>query len=105
MNRAGRRLRFIPVGLYLQPKGERIAMSTSTSKHKWVNHLFALHKGHKEKDASNGPVLEQFLYAIVREGVTRDAADQAFAALRERFFDWNELRVSSTLEIADAINE
>jgi endonuclease III len=84
-------------------EGERIAMSTSTSKIKLVNHLLALHKGHKERDS--GPVLEQFLYAIVREGVTRDAADQAFAALRERFFDWNELRVSSTIEIADTINE
>ncbi len=50
-------------------------------------------------------VLEQFLYAICREGVTRDAADQAFAALRDRFYDWNEVRVSSTREIADVIDD
>jgi endonuclease-3 len=80
-------------------------MATTTHKHKLVNQLFTLHKGHKEAGPHGRLVLEQFLYAICREGVTRDVADQAFAALRERFFDWNELRVSSPREIADAIDE
>lgn len=49
------------------------------------------------------PVLEQFLYAICREGVTRELADQAFANLREQYFDWNEVRVSSPRELAESI--
>jgi endonuclease III len=80
-------------------------MATTTHKHKLVNQLFTLHKGHKESGPHGRLVLEQFLYAICREGVTRDVADQAFASLRERFYDWNELRVSSPREIADAIDE
>src|SRR6266404_5830728 len=80
-------------------------MTTTTSKQKLVNQVFTLHKAHQGAEPDERLVLEQFLYAICREGVTRDAADQAFAALRERFFDWNELRVSSTVEIAAAIDE
>jgi len=45
--------------------------------------------------------LEQLLYAVCREGATRDQADQAFRILRERFFDWNEVRVSSTREVEE----
>jgi len=50
-------------------------------------------------------VLEQFLYAVCREGTTRALADRAFHALRESFFDWNEVRVSSVREVADALDE
>src|SRR5262245_59347011 len=61
-----------------------------------------------ERDSGNKaagrPVLEQFLYAVCREGTTRDKADRAFRALREAFFDWNELRVSSVREVADALH-
>ncbi len=80
-------------------------MTVTMNKQKLVNQLFALHKVPKQADLHGKQVLEQFLYAICREGVTRDAADQAFAAVRERFFDWNELRVSSLEEIADVLNE
>src|SRR5688572_2288926 len=79
-------------------------MATTPNKQKVVLQVLSLHKGPRTVDAAL-PVLEQFLYAILREGTTRQAADQAFGALRERFFDWNELRVSSTQEIADAIDE
>jgi endonuclease III len=80
-------------------------MATTQNKQKLVTQLFTLHKGHKNAGPHGHLVLEQFLYAICREGVTRDNADQAFTALRERFYDWNELRVSSAREIADAIDE
>jgi endonuclease-3 len=80
-------------------------MSTTAQKTKLVTQLFTLHKSHKDAEPYGRQVLEQFIYAICREGVTRDAADQAYAALRERFYDWNELRVSSPGEIADAIDE
>jgi endonuclease-3 len=48
-------------------------------------------------------VLEQFIYAVCREGATRAAADQAFENLRTRFFDWNEVRVSGAEEIAETL--
>lgn len=80
-------------------------MATTTNKQKLVAQLLTLHKGPKPAESEGRLVLEQFLYAICREGVTRDAADQAYAALRDRFFDWNEVRVSSAGEIADAIDE
>jgi len=80
-------------------------MATTPNKQKLIAQLLTLHKGHKETGTQTQQVLEQFLFAICREGVTRDAAEQAFAALRETFYDWNELRVSSTREIADVIDE
>src|SRR6185295_12177319 len=35
---------------------------------------------------------------------TRDSADQALQGVRDRFFDWNEVRVSSTIEIVEALD-
>ncbi len=79
-------------------------MATTINKQKIVNHLFtALGKYAKNKPLAERPVLEQFLYAILRENATRAAADQAFKSLQDHFFDWNEVRVSSTLEIIEAL--
>lgn len=47
--------------------------------------------------------LEQLLFSVCREGTTREQADQAFDALRQRYFDWNEIRVSSPREIEDTL--
>lgn len=75
----------------------------STSKQRVLNHLFsAVGKGYKP-ETHELPVLEQFIYAICREGTTRDAANRAFAGLKQRFFDWNEVRVSLMREVADAL--
>ncbi|MGL6095482.1 MAG: hypothetical protein ACRC7O_06755, partial [Fimbriiglobus sp.] len=49
------------------------------------------------------PVLEEVLYAILREGATSAQADAAFAQIKQAFFDLNEIRVSSVQEVADAI--
>jgi endonuclease III len=49
------------------------------------------------------PVLEQYIFGLCREGTTRALADQAFRALRNRFFDWNEIRVSSTRELEEVL--
>lgn len=80
-------------------------MATATPKQKLVSQLFAAqgkiaHAG----ETAERPVLEQFLFAICREGVTREAAEQAFAALKERFFDWNEVRVSAPEEITEVLD-
>lgn len=49
------------------------------------------------------PVLEQFVFALCRENASPEQAEQAFANLKTRFFDWNEVRVSSTREIEEAL--
>lgn len=49
------------------------------------------------------PVLEEVLYAILRDGATPEAADAAWAALKGGFHDLNEIRVSSVTEVADAV--
>jgi endonuclease III len=81
-------------------------MPTHTAnKQKIVSQLFtALGKHAKAKPMEARPVLEQFVYAILRENATRANADQAFASLQDRFYDWNEVRVSSTLEIIEALD-
>jgi len=80
-------------------------MPTTTNKQKIVNHLYTAFPKHaKSKPIDERPVLEQFVYAILRENATRETADQAFKSLQEQFFDWNEVRVSSTLEIVEAFD-
>lgn len=49
------------------------------------------------------PILEEVLYAVCREGVPSARADAAFAKLKGTFFDWNEVRVSTVQEVADAL--
>jgi len=80
-------------------------MATTANRQKIVTQLFAaLGKHTKAKPAESRPVLEQFVYAILRENATRDAADQAFKTLQDRFYDWNEVRVSSSLEIIETLD-
>jgi endonuclease-3 len=48
-------------------------------------------------------VLEQFVFALCRENSTLEQAQQAYNNLRSQFFDWNEVRVSSTRELEEAM--
>jgi endonuclease-3 len=80
--------------------------ATSTKKQQLLGQLFsALRKQYDPPEPEKRPVLEQLLYALCREGATRDRADRAFRNLQERFFDWNEVRVSSPAEVEDALEE
>ncbi len=80
-------------------------MATLTNKQRLLNQLLGPPaKAGKGAEPGPRPVLEQFILAICREGVTREAAERAFRNLRERFFDWNEVRVSSTRELAEALD-
>jgi len=65
--------------------------------------LKVLEKHYAPPDPDEKPVLEQLLYAVLREGTTRDQADAAYKTLETKFIDWNEIRVSSPQEIADAL--
>jgi endonuclease III len=83
-------------------------MATTINKQRVLNQLFAAQAkgaraGHEGK-AEARPVLEQFLYAICREGVGPERAERAYRNLRDRFFDWNEVRVSSLREVAEALS-
>lgn len=51
-------------------------------------------------------VLEEVVYAILRDGATPEQADAAFARLRDKefFVDLNDIRVSSVQEVADAVH-
>src|SRR5262249_18482594 len=87
------------------PEGERhTLMATTTNKQRLLTQLFhAFKNSYQPAEAEPRPVLEQFLYGICREGATREQADRAFKGLREEFFDWNEVRVSSPREVEEAL--
>lgn len=81
-------------------------MPAAINKQRVLTTLFtSLKKRYDEPEPEPRPVLDQFLYAILREGVTRTQADRAFKQLQERFFDWNEVRVSSPREVEEAIDD
>lgn len=48
-------------------------------------------------------VLEHLLYACVLENARYEAADEAYARLRESYFDWNEIRVTTVTELAEGL--
>jgi endonuclease-3 len=79
-------------------------MPTAINKPRLLTQLFTgLKKRYDPPAPEERPVLEQFLYAVCREGTTREQADRAYRALGERFFDWNEVRVSSPRELEEAL--
>lgn len=79
-------------------------MPTTTNKQKVLDKILnALKKRHEPQESETRPILEQFMYAICREGATRQDADRAYQNLRDRFYDWNEVRVSSPREVEDAL--
>jgi endonuclease III len=80
-------------------------MATTTNKAQQFTTVFNhLRKQYEPAEPEKRPVLEQLLYALCREGATRGTADKAFQNLRERFFDWNEVRVSSAAEVAESLD-
>lgn len=58
-------------------------------------------KNYQPVKAADRTVLEHMLYACCLEDATFDAADIAFARLQQAFFDWNEVRVTTTVELAE----
>ena len=78
-------------------------MSVTTNKQHLLSSLFSTLRKHYSVDAAaERPVLEQMVYALLREGATREEADAAFDRLKTQFFDWNEVRVSSEHEVIEA---
>jgi endonuclease III len=54
-------------------------------------------------DAPERTVLEHLLYACCLEDARFDQADEAFAKLQQTYFDWNEVRVTTTSELGDSL--
>ena len=48
-------------------------------------------------------VLEHLVYASCLEDAPYEAADEAFQRVQEVYFDWNEIRVTTVTELADAL--
>ncbi len=49
-------------------------------------------------------VLEHLLYACCLEDAGYEAADESFHRLQESFFDWNEVRVTTTSELREILH-
>jgi endonuclease-3 len=88
-------------------------MAITINKQRLLNQVFAAAKKAdgeaSRKAAATGvgedeprPVLEQFIYGLCRQSATPDQAERAYRYLREHFFDWNEVRVSSVRELEEA---
>lgn len=81
-------------------------MPAITNKQQLLNQAYTLLKKKfppPDPSAEKRPVLEELLYAIVREGATPEDADKGYAKLLKAFTDWNEVRVSTVQEVADAL--
>jgi endonuclease-3 len=78
--------------------------ATTSNKQQLLTTLFStLRKNYSVDAPADRPVLEQMIYALLREGATHEEADAAFERLKAQFFDWNEVRVSSDHELIEAL--
>jgi len=51
------------------------------------------------------PLLEQLLFACCLENAPHETATKVYDRLKHNYFDWNEVRVSTVTELAEAIRE
>jgi endonuclease III len=79
-------------------------MATTINKQRLLTHILTTAKKTVEVVEEARPVLEQLIYGLCRENATREQADEAYRYLREKFFDWNEIRVSSVHELEEAFD-
>src|SRR5436305_306861 len=81
-------------------------MATTINKQRLLAHLFNAARKAAEAAPDSGPrpVLEEFIFALCRQGASREQAERAYCNLAERFFDWNEVRVSSHRELEEALD-
>ncbi len=89
------------------PQAEiRPSMASTTNKQQALTQLVAgLKKHYDPAPPRDLPVLEQLIYGVLREGATVELADLAFNNLTQRFFDWNEIRVSMPPEVAEVLGD
>ncbi len=93
-------------GMPLFRRKGQARMPTAINKQRILAQLFTgLRRRYSAAELEPRSVVDQFVYAICRESETQARADRAFQNLRERFFDWNEVRVSSPHEVEEVLEE
>lgn len=63
-----------------------------------------LKKHYKPTPPPNRPLFELLLFSCCLENARFEAAEAAFEDLASRFFDWNEVRVTSANELAEVMH-
>jgi endonuclease-3 len=77
-------------------------MATTINRQRILSRLLESPMGESHEPESL-PVLEQFIFALCRENATDEQARLAYNNLKTKFFDWNEVRVSSVRELEEAM--
>jgi endonuclease III len=87
------------------PTSQRGDWTVTINRQRLLTTLFTTLKKHfgEAGAAPERPVLEEMIYAVLREGSTRKEADRAFDRMGKTFFDWNEIRVSSATEVEEVL--
>jgi len=72
-----------------------------------INKLYKVLKQHYKPVAPNGdrPLLQHMLFACCLENAPYDKAEKVYQHVSSSFFDWNEVRVSTVKELAEAMRE
>lgn len=79
-------------------------MATAAGRQKMVGAIVSRKATHPAPESPlELTVLDQVIFAICREDALQEKAEAAFRNLQTRFFDWNEVRVSSTGELMEAL--
>jgi hypothetical protein len=79
-------------------------MSSGNRTVKYENLLKSLKKHYKPlAEPPQRSVLEHLLYACCLEDARVEQADEGFAKLQQTYFDWNEVRVTTAVELAEAL--
>ena len=72
-----------------------------------ITKLYKVLKQHYKPISVNGdrPLLEQMLFACCLENAPYGKAEKVYEHLNSSFFDWNEVRVSTVKELAEAMRD
>jgi len=78
---------------------------TTSNRSALLSKIYKVLKKHYKPVAppADRPALEHLLYGCLLENARYDAADEAFAKLKELYFDWNEIRVTTVTELAEGM--
>jgi hypothetical protein len=78
----------------------------STNRTAIISKLYKVLKKHYKPIAppADRAALEHLLYGCLLENARFEAADEAFAKLKELYFDWNEIRVTTVTELAEGMS-
>src|SRR6185369_9836264 len=77
----------------------------STNRAAAISKLYKVLKKHYKpvSPPADRTALEHLLYGCLLENARGELADEAFAKLKELYFDWNEIRVTTVTELAEGM--